>query len=42
MLQYAMLRGATPKAEDVIALAGQAVVYGALATLLFRRRLRVS
>lgn len=42
MLQDAMLRGTTPGREDVAVLGAQIAGYGALATLLFRRRLRVS
>lgn len=42
MLQYAMLRGVTPRTEDLLALVGQLAVYATVAAVLFRRSVRVS
>jgi ABC-2 type transport system permease protein len=42
ILQQVMLRGQEAELRDVAALAAQIVVYGSVALVLFRRRLRVS
>jgi ABC-2 type transport system permease protein len=42
ILQQVMLRGHQPDANDFAALGAQIVVYGSIAVVLFRRRLRVS
>jgi len=42
ILQQVMLRGHQPNASDFTALGAQIAIYGSIAVVLFRRRLRVS